>query len=295
MLKGRAISICAFALIAVFSGYVNAASTEPCGAGTVKSGKTFKVNGDENVLRESPNDSGHKLINEKATSILKKTMYLTIDNSTTVLEECTKGEWSKVRVLEPDWLRATHIGWVKASVLRKPKVDGAGREEFTEADFSWDEKTSPYKKVIIAGVNKVHRENSRCKKIDPASAYISSSKGTPSDPVFFVTCGSGSDVFNAFFSKSEVEGGKTLAAAKHISKERAIALCEAYVKSQATHPSTVDVSRFMDLAVSNHANGNTQVTTTFTAKNSFGLELKHNVRCLLNAGGFIEGHISESQ
>lgn len=295
MLKGKAKSIWAFVLIAMFSGYVDAATTEPCGAGTVKSGKTFKVNGDENILRASPSDSGQKLVNEKATAILKKTMYLTIDNSTTVLEECTKGEWSKVKVLEPDWLRATHIGWVKASVLRKPKVDGAGRVEFTEADFSWDKKTSPYKKIIVAGVNKVHRENARCKKIDPASAYISSSKGTPSNPVFFVTCGSGADIFNAFFSKSDVEGGKTLAAAKHISKEQAVNLCESYVKSQASHPSTVDFSRFMDLAVSNHANGNTQVTTSFTAKNSFGLELKHNVRCLLNAGGFIEGHITESQ
>jgi len=78
------------------------------------------------------------------------------------------------------------------------KADSSEPKVLSEGDFYFDKKTLPYKTVIIAGVNKVHRENSRCKEIDPSSAYISSSKGTVSDPVFYVTCGSGANVFNAF-------------------------------------------------------------------------------------------------
>lgn len=281
--------------IATLHGGAQAASPEPCGSSSTKSGKILRVNGSDIVLRSAPNAKSEKLINQKATEILKTTQYLTIDNTVTVVEECIQSKWSRVRVKEPDWLQSSHIGWVQSSSLRNQKKDSGGIVEFTEADFIWDKKTSPHKKTIVAGVNKVHRENSRCKTIDPATAYISSSKGTPSDPVFYVTCGTGTGVFNAFFSKSEVEKGKTLAAAKHIDRSRAINLCESHVKSKVNHPSTFSFSHVMDLAVNEHPNGRTTVTSSFTAKNSFNLELKHNVRCLLNANGLIEAHISEAE
>ena len=169
----------------------------------------------------------------------------------------------------------------------------AGAKVFTETDFYFGKKTLPYKNIIIAGVNKVHRENARCKKIDPSSAYISSSKGTPSNPVFFVTCGSGSNVFNVFFSKSDIEADLKLSTTKHIDKSLAIKQCESYAKSNATHPSTVDFSKFMDLEVTEHPNGNTTVMSSFKAKNSFNLELKYNIRCLSNASGLFEANITE--
>ncbi len=286
--------LAALAIVALHAE-AQAASPEPCGSASTKSGQTLRVNGADVVLRSAPNAKSEKLINQKATQILKTTQYLTIDNTVTVVEECTQSEWSRVGVKEPDWLQNSHIGWVQSSSLRGQKKDSGGIVEFTEADFVWDKKTSPHKKTIVAGVNKVHRENSRCKTIDPGSAYISSSKGSPSDPVFYVTCGTGGSVFNAFFSKSEVEKGTTLAAAKHIDRSRAIDLCESHAKSKANHPSTFSFSRVMDLAVSEHPNGRTTVTSSFTAKNSFSLELKHSIRCLLNANGLIEANISEAK
>ncbi|KAI5912331.1 SH3 domain-containing protein [Azoarcus sp. PA01] len=272
-----------------------AASAEPCGSGSTKSGQILRVNGSDVALRSAPNAKNEKLINQKATQILKTTNYLTIDNTVTVVEECTQGEWSRVRVKEPDWLQNSHIGWVQSSSLRSQRKDSGGIVEFTETDFVWDKKTSPHKKAIIAGVNKVHRENSRCKTIDPGTAYISSSKGSPSDPVFYVTCGTGAGAFNAFYSKSEVEKGATMAAAKHIDRGRAIELCESYAKTKTNHPSTFSFSRAMDLAVNEHPNGRTTVNSSFTAKNSFNLELKHSIRCLLDSTGLIEANISEAK
>lgn len=284
----------AFAIVALH-GEAQAASAEPCGSGSTKSGQTLRVIGSDVVLRSAPNSESEKLINQKATQIFKTTQYLTIDNSVTVVEKCTQGEWSRVRVKDPDWLKNSHIGWVQSSSLRGQKKGSGGIVEFTEADFAWDKNTSPHKKTIIAGVNKIHRENSRCKTIDTGSLDISTSKGSHSDPVFYVTCGTGAGAFNAFFSKSEVEKGSTLAAAKHIDRIRAIDLCESYAKSTASHPSTFSFSRVMDLAVNEHPNGRTTVTSSFTAKNSFNLELKHNIRCLLDANDLFEANISEAE
>ena len=72
------------------------------------------------------------------------------------------------------------------------------------------------------------------------------------------------------------------------------ALCEDYAKAHATHPSTVDFSRFMDVSFYESPNGRTRLSSTFTAKNSFNLELNHKISCLLDSKGLIEANISES-
>lgn len=266
-----------------------------CGSSSTKTGKTYKVNGSDINVRSGPGTNYDKIINQKASSILKKNIYVTIDNTVTVFEECTQGEWSKVKVTDPDWLSKSHRGWVLSKFLRKKQTDASGKEVFTEKDFIWDKNTSPYKEIIIAGVNKVYRENARCKDIDPSSAYISGSKDTKENPVFFVTCGKGRNTFNAFFSKSDIEKDNRLAEKKHIEKSKAVDLCESYAKQHATHPSTVKFSRVMDLAITEHPNGRTRVTSTFTAKNSFNLEVKFNISCLLDDSGLIEANIIESR
>jgi hypothetical protein len=291
----KSLMLASFVSVALISSNIAFSGVQECGLQSQKTGQIYKVNGSDNNLMSAPGGSGKKLINEKATAALGKTRYLTIDNSTTVKEECNESGWSKVGVIDPEWLKSSHIGWVPSNVLRGQKKNSAGQEEFTEADFMWDKNTTPHKKTIIAGVNKVHKENVNCKKIDPYSAYLSSSKGTAADPVFYVTCGEGVNSFNAFFSKSEVDKNKKLSAIKHIDKNTVIQNCEEYAKNNATHPSTVDFSRIMDLVVVEHPNGNTTVTSSFTAKNSFNLELKYNIRCLSNAGGLFEASINEAK
>ncbi len=268
---------------------------QSCGSTSQKTGKSYKVNGSGINVWTGPGTSFDRIVNQKATRIMEKTHYVTIDNSVTVFEECSQGKWSKIRVTDPDYLSQSHRGWVLSKVLRGKKVDSSGVEVFTAADFVFDNKTRPYESTIIAGVNKIHRENARCKTIDASSAYISSSKGSASNPVFYVTCGKDAKVFNVFFSKSEVEGDKQFRAKQHISKSNATDLCENYAKSSANHPSTVDFSRIMDLSIYESPNGRTRVTSTFTAKNSFNLELKYVISCLLDSSGLIEADITESQ
>lgn len=291
----KSLMLASFACAFLISSGTAFSGVQTCGPQSQKTGQIYKVNGSGINLMSAPGSSGKKLVNEKATAVLGSTQYLTIDNSTTVKEECNEAGWSKVGVTDPDWLKDSHIGWVPSKALRDQIKNAAGQEEFTEADFVWDKKTTPYKKIIVAGVNKVHKENSNCKKIDPSSAYLSSSKGTAKDPVFYVTCGEGANTFNAFFAKSEIGKDQSISAVKHIDKNTAIQKCEEYAKNNATHPSTVDFSRFMDLAVTEHPNGNTTVISSFTAKNSFDLELKYNIRCLSNASGLFEANINEAK
>ena len=98
-----------------------------------------------------------------------------------------------------------------------------------------------------------------------------------------------------FFSKSDIESDRQIKAKDHISKSRATDLCESYAKSKASHPSTVDFSRIMDLNISEHPNGRTKVSSSFTAKNSFNLELEYSISCLLDSDGLIEANIYESK
>ena len=269
-------------------------TAEPCGAESTRVDAPRLVKGEDHPLRLTPSKSAKRVVNKKATAALGRTQYAVVDYSTEVTEECMNGEWSRIHVDKPEWLRDSHVGWVPSNVLKGEPRDAQGHRLYTEADFSWDNNTRPHKAIIVSGVNKIHRENPRCRDIDTGSAYISGSKGTKKNPVFFVTCGTGRHAHNVFFSKSDIETGRTLGAVKHIDRSRGIALCEAYAKNSARHPSTVSFSRVMDLAVDEHPNGRTTITSSFTAKNSFNLELKHGIRCLLDANGVIEAHVSET-
>lgn len=265
-----------------------------CSSTSTKSGQLRRVKGSENFLRAAPKRDSAKLINERATAAFKETHYLTIDSSVVVNEECSESGWSRVRVVQPESLSGTHIGWIKSDVLRTSPRNADGKEVFSETDFTWDKGTSPYKKVIVAGVNRIHQQNQRCRSVDTASIAKSTSKGSAADPVFYVTCRDGSDSFNAFFSKSEVEKNASMDGG-HIPREKAVNLCEAYVRASATHPSTVDFSKVMSLQVVEHPNGRTTVNSTFTAKNGYGVEAKYNVSCMLDKSGAIEGNIAEAK
>ncbi|PQV53405.1 hypothetical protein [Paraburkholderia sp. BL21I4N1] len=280
--------------MAALLNVAHAETALPCGSGSTTTGKSYSVNGQNILLLAAPKAGAAKLVNEKATSIMHTTQYMAIDNSVTVNEQCTQGPWSRVQVTDPDFLSVTHIGWVPSSALRKPQVDASGQRVFTEADFQFDKATLPYKKVIIDGVNRIHRENDRCSDIDPSSAYLSSNS-TQANPTFYVTCGKGTQVFNVFFTPRDVASGKKFEAPRNVDHTQAVAMCEAYAKSHATHPSTVDFSRVLDVAVSDGANGNTRVTSTFTAKNGYNLKLKYNIACLVNTSGLIEATISEAK
>jgi hypothetical protein len=146
-------------------------------------------------IRKTPN--GEKIKNEKASGILEKTIYHSIDNSTTVKQLCAEGDWTQVQITSPDWL--THVkGWAPNSAFRNIERSTDGTRVFVEADVYWDKDTSPHKKRIVEEINRISRTKG-CSDLDPATVALSPSKSTPTKKVFFVTCGFTSTPFNVWF------------------------------------------------------------------------------------------------
>jgi hypothetical protein len=75
---------------------------------------------------------------------------------------------------------------------------------YKEEDFKWEPFTNLYKRVIIAGVNKIARTNPDCTMPDLTS--IQRYGGTPDDPEFDVTCNEPGQVNHVHFSKTDVTG-----------------------------------------------------------------------------------------
>jgi len=166
-------------------------------------------------------------------------------------------------------------------------------DKFPASAFMWDADTKKYKKQIIAVVNRIARENTNCPNPDPTSVTLSTDRSKPNDPVFFVMCGSGLKVFNVWFRPADADKTATMAGVKPISQSGAVSACEATAKAAANHPSTVDFSRFMDAAYVTYPSGRARLTSSFTAKNSFGLDLTYDIQCLFEGTKLIETVINE--
>ncbi|ESY03371.1 hypothetical protein X753_19835 [Mesorhizobium sp. LNJC399B00] len=247
---------------------------------------------DEFAPRTAPSNEGHKIKNEKASSILGSIRYHQIDSSTTVKQLCTEGDWSEVQIVTPEWL--THVrGWVPTKILRGIERTSAGTRVYVETDFIWDDDTSKFMPQIVAVTNKIAQEHSGCSDLDTASVALSPSRSKPKDPVFFVTCNPSSGApFNVWFRPSEA--GKTFAAVTPISQSDAVLACERAAKAAATRPSTVDFSKFLDVAYSVRQDGRVALDSTFTAKNAFNVHVKYTIRCLFDGRTLIESSIVEA-
>ncbi|GAB2622618.1 hypothetical protein GCM10027035_18030 [Emticicia sediminis] len=82
--------------------------------------KIFGIEGEDIPIREEPSEKSKKIVNQKATEALHKTEYCVVDYSVKVevLEE--KNNWSKIKVIDPDWLSDSHIGWIPSKYLLSP-------------------------------------------------------------------------------------------------------------------------------------------------------------------------------
>ena len=265
---------------------------ESCGDGGLVLNDVVAVNG-ENFLRTKPSDKADKIKNAKATEILGSDQFHQIDNSTTVKRLCAQSDWTKVAIVTPDWL--TDIsGWVPNSALREIQTQDGGRRRFVETDFVWDNDSLKFKGQIVDVVNKIVRENEMCADIQTGSISLSPSKSKPNDPVFFVTCGSGAESFNVWFRPIDTKSDKSFEAKKPLDQTEAVDLCESAAKRAAQHPSTVSFSRISGLSYNAHASGRSRVVSSFTAKNSFDLELNFRIDCLFDEATLIETNIAES-
>lgn len=82
-------------------------------------GKIYAIDGAEIIIREGPSEEFKGVINQKASNLLNKTIFANVDHSTKVKVIEMNNKWSKITVVEPDWLTDTHIGWIENKYIQE--------------------------------------------------------------------------------------------------------------------------------------------------------------------------------
>ncbi|MHC2021475.1 hypothetical protein [Methylobacterium sp. CM6247] len=170
--------------------------TSKCSGYAEGSDKVLSVN-NTYELRSKPDQNAGRILNSKATNILKKDHFHGIDISTTVKELCKTEEWSQVQIVTPDWLSEV-VGWAPTKYLGEIKRNSSGQRVFGEKDIIWDTDTNKFKAKIVSKINNLIKENADCGSFN-GLVTKSGSKGSPSNPVFFITCERKSEVYNVWF------------------------------------------------------------------------------------------------
>lgn len=265
---------------------------DPCGNSGLALMDIVAVSG-EYEPRTLPTVTAGRIVNVKASQSLGVEHFHRIDNSVSVRRLCVQPEWTEIQIISPDWL--THVrGWVPNNYLRLIENTAGGIHVFVEEDFYWDSDTSKFKTNIVSIVNRIFRENTACTEIDTSSVAKSATRSTSGDPVFFVTCNLGTSAFNVWFRPSDTPSSVTFTRIEPLAKNAAVAACEAYSKSVATHPSTVRFSHIWDMAYMQYPSGRARVVSSFSAENAFGIELKYRIDCLFDGLNLLEVSIVEA-
>lgn len=287
-------SILKFLLFFGVSINTYAQNIQLCTDTDVKTDAEYIPKGSEIPVYIKPSDKSEKVINETLSKAINEISYIEFSNEYVVRELChtPNHSWSLVKAVSPSYLSDSHVGWIKSSFLKEAKFDEKGFRIIEEEDVNWNDITKPYKKLITAELNKIHRENANCKKIDPAVLDVSSTKGTKSNPVFYVTCGEGLSSFNVFFSLDDMNFGKSQSI-EYISQQKAILLCEKDVERRFSKQKLVNFSKFLDVSYLQHPNGRVSLISSITLKNSHGEKDKYSIKCLFEKNNLLETVINK--
>jgi hypothetical protein len=267
------------------------AATATCEQGTPVSGR-FYVKGDEINFRTGPGTNYNSVVNQRATQVLGTTEYRKLSPAYMLEGLCETDEWLEAHITEVDGHPVDwgETGWVhKQFVTQNASAEvqaGLIWDIDNESDFTDEEKT-----LVKRGALEVLKDENNCESI--YTGYRSGSR----KGAYYVTCNAknGGEPFNVWFSAADVEAGGTLTAPKAYPEAPSRQACEKAIEARVSHPSTLDIHHFLGYATKVANNSNRIVIQEFTAKNSFGLELKHRARCLIQPNGSLEITITEVQ
>lgn len=79
--------------------------------------EVYGINAEDISIRKGPGLKFGKVVNEKATQAIGETHYCEVDFSTKVVILEKKRDWVKIRVVDPEWLSDTYIGWIPSKVI----------------------------------------------------------------------------------------------------------------------------------------------------------------------------------
>jgi hypothetical protein len=265
-------------------------ATANCEHGTPVSGR-FYVKGREINFRTGPGTNYGSVVNQRATEVLGRTEYRTLSPDVVLEGRCETEEWLEAHIAE---VAGSAVDWETGWVHKEFVTANASAE--VQAGLLWDidgalDFTDEEKALLKRGALKVLKDERNCKNIFEGN-WRDSRKSA-----FFVTCNAknGGPPFNVWFTPADVEAGGTLTAPKAYPEAPSRQACEEAIEARVLHPSTLDIHHFLGYATKVFNNSNRIVIQEFTAKNSFGLELKHRAQCLIAPNGSLEISITEMQ
>ncbi|MCP1757902.1 hypothetical protein [Bradyrhizobium elkanii] len=266
-------------------------SSRLCAIGEPISGKAIAGKRSVPVLN-GPSESSGSMINQTASAAFNRQIPETLSPSADLELLCESNGYVQVIVTgfmgQPPTPPALQ-GWVKKESVSTELTEDQKRGLFW--DFASADLTPEDRSFLRVGALKILNDDKRCLRIDGGSKG-SSSGGKQ----YYVTCGgSGGELFNVFFDKADAIVQTPLKHPEPFDETSSRRLCEAAIKESASHPSTVNIHSFMGYATKTFGNGNRFVWQTFSAKNSYGLELTYQALCTVTPDGKSEITISEKK
>lgn len=290
------ITLLATALFVFCAGAHASQKPPPACSGHTATGSKLNVLGDKINVRSGPGTNHPKVVNQKATRILGKTHHITIDSSTVVYEECVSGEWSWVRVLEPDWLRDSHRGWVASRFLDKGqevaddpyrrKISSSALTPYTRKSYPKTFQTygSRMKEIetLRRHAAKMAVDSGKCDFVTMSD--LSTSRSTLRHLQFWVDCRNGQRIYLDEF-EIQRKGLVATEAEKAWSEPSARKACAEAIKARSLIPSEVDIHQILGTsfykAPQTH---NAVLTMDFDARNAFGEEIPYTAKCHFKPG-----------
>lgn len=255
-------------------------------------------------LYESRSLSGQKVINEKATKILGTVNYKTVDASTRVVEECTVGGSSFVRVIDPEWLK-DNKGWISESVLKQKNNPGDKYEgliaeyvveELPSDYFAGDKsKFKPVAKLILKSQVAAAQQAIDSGSCDYVENVIFQARNSSLKKFNYIVDCSNKKRFEISSDDLKNRNFKPVSNTdKAIGQSQAIEQCKYLIASNVVNPSTLNFKEILDMSYYKaETTGNVRLVLGFEAKNKLGQSQDYRAICIFPPSG--KGEITISQ
>jgi hypothetical protein len=265
-----------------------------CDSEATITGKSYPVLW-ESILYKKNGSEMIPIVNEKYKKMTGKTDYLSVDSSTSVVEECVNGEFSYIRLTSPDYLVETHKGWIKQSDLDKGQALENEYDRYISelvkvkyTPDNWDDLAlllgNEFEKVnsLRYSAAKFIIDSKKCKYVDDSS-IDPFNYGTRDNLRFIVECRDGERI--KIDEKTIYRGGVVKTdLEKAIPENLAIDKCNNLIKGKANKYGEIDLYSLTGTSYDvNKTNGNATVDVYFDVKNKFGNKESFKARCLFES------------
>jgi hypothetical protein len=187
------------------------------------------------------------------------------------------------------------------TVSAQPDADTAPpsppKKVYKASDIEWEyaEDAIPYKAKVVAGINKLLRDNKRCEDVQTTSLYRAEGF-TKKNPKFFIICEAKDGTsFGTTFYLKDVDSSVRFGAAPIIKEEQAKRLCEEKTLEEPNGLSSISFRLFFNGNFIPHPDGRATIALGFSAVNALGIRGDYRVACSFSGLALTEHRIGRDQ